>query len=688
MDTLSSDRFTRWINKIKTTPVLITTAIIILTLLVHQLGLTWWLSLKALDFFIGIKPDEPIDSRIVLVGIAEADIARFQNYPFTESQWASVLKRIEAGKPAVIGFDIFRDYPFPKGDNSLNEVFADNANIYGIAKLAAADPSGVPGPQVLAKRGAVTDVTYFPDRDGITRRAYLWAYPNKYPTVPNLGLQLALHYLEARGIKPSADREGNLRLKGVSIAKMTPDFGDYRDSPSERGGYPILLNWRKPLDRFPVFTVSSVLAPSFDASIFKGKIVLVGVGDTISVQDFLYAPDNKDIWGIQYLANITSSILSAVLDGRPLMKSWNNWQESLWIAFWPVVYSLIFWRLSARRSRALPLKSAGVLLGILALVWGFAYLAFLNGYWIPVALLSLSLPLLFTVNWIGLYIDRERRERERLKEETERARDFILKNEVFEFSSPVIRRFLRESYDSVTQFNLIQVQLMRDLTGLQNIFEGYLSSGTIDIVEARRYCQEITLKLHDQERHFDSLLFRLSFLPGGEILLPQNFCLLFDGLPDLTKSFIIFIVEIYQNNFSELGYLDNVIHYRVDPVNIALFPVSPAHYVQIITIFIDNALVALSYKRFDTDERPRVQLNVVTGTAAATISVRDNGSGLPAGIESARLFDKFTSRWPEPNERLGNELYRCDTLVRGYGGTLSLQDNDGYTEVSASIPLD
>ncbi|HBE31557.1 MAG TPA: molecular chaperone TorD, partial [Cyanobacteria bacterium UBA11368] len=70
--------------------------------------------------------------------------------------------------------------------------------------------------------------------------------------------------------------------------------------------------------------------------------------------------------------------LSAVLDGRPLINVWSKPKECLWIFLWSFIGAALTWRLQSLQAIA-----CSILLAYLGLLL-IAYLAFLQGWWLPV----------------------------------------------------------------------------------------------------------------------------------------------------------------------------------------------------------------------------------------------------------------------------------------------------------------
>ena len=123
----------------------------------------------------------------------------------------------------------------------------------------------------------------------------------------------------------------------------------------------------------------------------RDRIVMVGaVGE--SFNDNFFTPFSGGLFispepmpGVEIHAQLTSQILSAALNNRPLISTLSEPLELLWILFWSGVGSLIFWqgRYANRRRHFLILKAVGVIVAVAVLV-GITYIAFINSWWLPV----------------------------------------------------------------------------------------------------------------------------------------------------------------------------------------------------------------------------------------------------------------------------------------------------------------
>jgi CHASE2 domain-containing sensor protein len=175
-------------------------------------GLEW----AALDRLFQARPLESPDERIVIVGITEADIRKYQKYPFSDDILAELLEKIKAQQPRVIGLDLFRDVTVAPGGDRLETIFKTTSNLVGIGSAEGYEDDAyftkVDFPPILYEQSKkydfqllkiqVSDVGLFVDDDGVVRRGIF--YPSNEPKsigykIPSLGFVVACRYL---GIEP------------------------------------------------------------------------------------------------------------------------------------------------------------------------------------------------------------------------------------------------------------------------------------------------------------------------------------------------------------------------------------------------------------------------------------------------------------------------------------------------------
>lgn len=350
-----------------------------------------------LDTMLRLRPLEKRDERIVIVGIDEKDIEWVKKYPIPDENIAELLTKLETYKPLVIGLDIFKNVPVEPGGEELAHVLQSNSNIIGIEKILP--PGEILPPQHLPpERVGFVDLPN--DNDSKNRRYLLYApspkniNEDKY----SLALRLVTNYLNSQKIELEKGKNdpNTIMIRGMELPQITPNFGGY--VRVDDGGLSILMNFRNNEQPFNVVSLHDVLNNKVDATLLRDRIVLVGnrslsTGDTIYTSALPNLKLSGQIYGIDYHAHAISQILSSVIDGRPMLNSWGDITEYIWILIWgflPIAIGRItqsIWRnLLSVGVAAFGLFSCGY---VMLWVWGV---------WIPVAPSLLILAL----NGLGL----------------------------------------------------------------------------------------------------------------------------------------------------------------------------------------------------------------------------------------------------------------------------------------------
>ncbi|MEG4037541.1 CHASE2 domain-containing protein [Microcoleus sp. S36b_A4] len=376
-------KFTIW--SVGTRPGIVAIVLIVLVRLSGALQLIEWVTF---DSFLRLRPSEPIDERIVIVGIDEADIQRIRNYPIPDREIAKLLRTLQKYRPRVIGLDIVRDLPVEPGHAELGATFKDIKNLILVEKVI---PDSIKPPPDLPPE-KIGFIDYLSDDDGKVRRALLGTNRpednKKY--VFSLPLRLAQTYLKAEGIKLSnsiRDREA-MRFGSTEIPRFFSNSGGY--AGADDFGVQLLLNYRNGRKRFRTLSLQYINDKAAKGNsdllrdILGDRIVLIGI-TAPSIKDFVNTsaianlqPRGK-IYGVEFHAHVTSQIVSAVLDGRPVLKTWSQGWEYLWIVAWGVL-AIYLGRLTQS-----PLKNlvyvAAASLGLV----GISYAFIVGGWWIPAA---------------------------------------------------------------------------------------------------------------------------------------------------------------------------------------------------------------------------------------------------------------------------------------------------------------
>ena len=358
--------------------------VIVLVMLARVLGLFQSLEWKALDYFLYIRPAEPQDKRVLIVGIDEQDIQQAETYPIPDRDLAALLRKLSESNPRAIGLDIFRDLPVEPGYAILADVLETSPNIFGIEKIMG---SPIPPPPTLPP-DQVGFVDLPLDQDGFVRRTYLGSLPpSDHPEATrfrfSLALRLAKAYLAEEQVLLDNGRRNpdNMAFGDTEFFQFQPNSGGYVRTKS--AGVQILINVRSGKLPFRRVSMDDVLTGQVKTDWIRDRIILIGI-TSLSTKDLVNSAavktDNPGLfYGIEMQAHITSQILSAALDNRPMLQVWSDGWEYLWITLWGSVGLLL------ARCIPRPLQyvfSVGVIgLGIV----GISFLSlWLGGWWIPV----------------------------------------------------------------------------------------------------------------------------------------------------------------------------------------------------------------------------------------------------------------------------------------------------------------
>jgi CHASE2 domain-containing sensor protein len=384
------------------------TSVVITTLVVglRQMGLLEAMELGAFDQMMRWRSTERPDKRLLVVAITEKDIQNIQQATLSDQNLNRLLGKLEEYQPLAIGLDIFRDVPIEPGHADLVKRLQQNDRIISVCKSGSADNPGTPPPPgVPEDRVGFADQVI--DTDGIIRRSLLFIAP----VLPNtsasssrantgnicddssmqllsLSFQLALRYLQVRGIQPEFTTADELKLGSTIFRALKENDGGYQNA--DVGGYQLLLNYRSPKTVAKQVTLTQVLEGKIDPNWIKDRIVLVGYTAPSKKDDFgtPYSAGQQEKFkmpGVVVHAQIVSQILSAVLDKRPLFWFWTEWGEILWIAGWSLVGGVLAWRI---RHPAI-FGFAGVV--VVGGLFGVSFAIFTQAGWVPIAAPTIGL---------------------------------------------------------------------------------------------------------------------------------------------------------------------------------------------------------------------------------------------------------------------------------------------------------
>ncbi|BAY10722.1 CHASE2 domain-containing protein [Calothrix sp. NIES-2098] len=366
---------------------IITPSVAGLILLIRFSGFLQFPEWMVFDQYVRLRPLEPPDDRIAIVGIDEEDLHELigQDY-IPDSLLAKLLVKLQQRKPRAIGLDIYRDLPVEPGHTELVKVFQNSSNIIGIQQVTG---GGVPPSPVLKAKGQVGANGLLIDADAKVRRGFLSIRDRKGEKIWSFAMLLSLQYLQPQGINPPPIDAPIYRLGKTVFPAFRANDGSYVRADASK--YQILLNYRGPKQSFGYVSMRDVLQDRLPPDWGRDRIILVGnVGEIF--EDFVFSPFNSGFPlsiehtpRVEIHANQISQILSSVIDRRPLIKTWSEPLEWLWILLWSGVGAILVWesRYVGEITKVSFHKVIAPFLAAIALI-GITFLAFLDGWWIPV----------------------------------------------------------------------------------------------------------------------------------------------------------------------------------------------------------------------------------------------------------------------------------------------------------------
>ncbi|MEO0407210.1 MAG: CHASE2 domain-containing protein [Cyanobacteria bacterium P01_A01_bin.135] len=385
--------------------------------------------LAAYDQMASNRAGEPIDNRILVVEVTQADLNRLEGYPAKDQTLADAIQALQAHNPRAIALDMHRHQPRGSDGRAafINEFRRDNVFLIcafnnssqeGFGQDYAPPPefseaqrlgqvgfSNLPVDAKRRSRSLATDATAIEAFDagamaGTVRRQLLTyeprllANPSSCITPYSLSFQLAYNFLRQSEVTPLAVNEaGHWQFGETVFRPLTQRFGAYQtlDGQSDQ----IMLNYRSAPPGQRV-SLSEVLSGQVDDSVVRDRLVLVGYTAPVA-RDTIPTPHGP-MAGVWVHAHMTSQLLGAVMDGRPLMWVLPQWRglpvwEALWVLGWSWVAGLVAYHWQSR-----PWRLGGAIAILLLGIYQLCLITLMCGGWLPM------LPTVLSVVVAGLAV--------------------------------------------------------------------------------------------------------------------------------------------------------------------------------------------------------------------------------------------------------------------------------------------
>ena len=355
--------------------------------------------LAAFDQLMLWRPSEPRDNRFLIITVDEEDIQYQQQQnmerhgSLADAALQQLLIKLKIYQPRIIASDIIHDFPYTR---NLAANIEQDKNFFAICRIdsqiskltSIKPPPNLPIKQIGFSNFAIDD-------DNVIRRQILGMSPSQVcPTDHSLSWRLALSYLDYPPVKLTSeglwiDNSNGLWVERILLPKLEHNSGGYSLKPIDAQGVQTLINYRAALPQ--TISLRDILKSNQEKklkSLIEDRIILIGVsGHNQDLQKHPYNKKEKSLQssGVFIHAQMASQIISAVLDGRPLIWWFPEWIESFWIVIWSMIGGMVSSRYSSKNLRVIAIVSS------LTILWISSYLLLIFGGWIPVVSPTLTL---------------------------------------------------------------------------------------------------------------------------------------------------------------------------------------------------------------------------------------------------------------------------------------------------------
>lgn len=371
-------------------PILLYSSLVALLILVlRPLYPFYKLELFVYDLTLKLRPIEKHDDRILVIEVTEEDL-NIEKEKYTKNgvysgqgslhdqTLAEILNKLSLYNPRVVGIDVYRDNPVP--NNSISSLVA-------LCRIGVKTEVSPPPDYPLNKVG-FSNAPADPDR--FIRRQYLTRSPSsECATERSLSLLIAERFLDINASHESKSYNSPLMNNSdIKFSLIGNRNTVYR--PQKVEGSQLLLNYRSIRD-FQQIAESITLSEFLDVNsslnfedFINDKIILIGT-TAASYNDYALTPLGNQP-GVFIQAHMVSQLISHQIENRQLYRVSTYQANFLWIFIWTVFIMIMIGRVKTTRKKI----TISLLFMLLSLFISYLFICFL-GYWIPSAILSLTL---------------------------------------------------------------------------------------------------------------------------------------------------------------------------------------------------------------------------------------------------------------------------------------------------------
>jgi CHASE2 domain-containing sensor protein len=641
-------KFTKLVAKSSTKLVFYSVITVTITAVILNLSqILLPLELAIYDFNFLLRPSEPTDERIVVVEWDETSLQSLNETIISDQTLVDLLQRIKKQQPRIIGLDLYRDIPVNsprledeqniQAHNYLKEVFRTTDNLIGVEKVI--EPMVNP-PPILSQKDQIAASDIPVDIDRVIRRTYIYPQLNQQGTstgLPFFGVKLGYEYLVRENFWATRVEHNSLKIfkdkTEIILRPLKYGVGAFTE---DKYSFNILINWRKGKPSFRSVSALEVLNNQVSPNFLTDKIVLIG-NVSISSADLhntpIDQPNQSATYGVYVVAQATSSIVNAALEGRSLI---NPVPKLVVLIFIIISSGTIFYLITKNqelRTVKLYFLTATYACVLTVFLIVSSVIVFSNGYWIPLTTaIGCIWSLYFFVNYY-------------LYKQKEQKRIFLLESFITDFNHNLGNR-LASINSSNHRINLIAKE-----------FNNTEDREKIDIITRRT--SNINNQILKIERYRDRIgnFIDFSYLNYSNNLSLTNINLFVSNivakfLAENEYEYEVCVQQIYDEQLGDA---------KIDRVAIEI----------VIENLLDNAFYSVS-PRLRANKRseycPSVKIKTELINKKINFIVEDNGAGIKKENIN-KIFEPFVSL------RLGQGigLFLISKIAKIYQGSIKVE---------------
>jgi len=392
-------KINNWLSSYTISLFLLSSCITVIVAGVRQIGGLQAIELQTYDWMINLKNKNEIDPRLLVVEITDKDIEEQNSWPIEDKAMAKLLNQLQQYQPRLIGFDLYREVAYPPGTEELRKELKKD-NVIVIQLLGNGNNSVSPPPGVKREQIGFNDIVIDVE-DDVLRRNLMYAQfsDREEDKLYSFSLRLSLKYLENKNLLFQVHNNA-LQIGQAVFPDLKANSGGYQLEQSEAAGWQTLIDYRSPSIAQKV-TLSEVLAGKVSADMIKDKIILIGTSAP-SIKDIYSTPykgSKGAMPGVMAHAQMVSQILNVVLNDAPLIWSWSEWTEGLWIWGWSLFGAAIAWKLKH------PISIVMVAIASIGSLGSICLVTFAWAGWIPFipAALTFAITVTSVIAYKSLY---------------------------------------------------------------------------------------------------------------------------------------------------------------------------------------------------------------------------------------------------------------------------------------------